>query len=144
MKGKGRMADGEWGRRHCSSDAMSRRKPVESYRDLEVWQRGIDLVELVYELTSDFPDEEKFGLSAQLRRAATSIPSNIAEGWGRASRNEFLHFLRIARGSLVEVETQLIVAHRLGYLNEKEVGGAFEETTVESKMLLALIRSLER
>ncbi len=121
---------------------MARNKPIKSYRDLEVWQRGIDLTKDVYEVTRSFPDEEKFGLTAQLRRAAVSIPSNIAEGWGRAATKDYVRFLRIARGSLVEMETQLIIAHRLGYLSKQALQTMLEETTIEGKMLLSLIRSL--
>ncbi|MGI9175154.1 MAG: four helix bundle protein [Rhodothermales bacterium] len=122
---------------------MSRRKPVDSYRDLEVWQRGMDLVESVYALTKPFPADERFGLTAQLRRAAISIPSNVAEGWGRGSRKEFMHFIKIARGSLAEVETQLIIAHRLGYLEEEPLQRTLDDATIEGKMLTALLRSLE-
>ena len=122
---------------------MGERKPVKSYRDLEVWRRGMDLVELVYEITKPFPSDERFGLTAQLRRAAVSIPSNIAEGWGRNGRKEFRNFLKIARGSLTEVETQLIVAWRLGYLPEATLNDLLSETEIESKMLLKLIRSLD-
>ncbi len=123
---------------------MARKQPIRSYRDLEVWQRGVDLVELIYKLTPSFPSEEKFGLTAQIRRAAVSIPSNIAEGWGRDSTKEYVRFVRIARSSLFEVETQLIIAHRLGYLNEDELKTSLQETEVESRMLLSLIRSLKR
>lgn len=123
---------------------MARKQPITSYRDLEVWQRGLDLTEHVYAATSSFPEEEKFGLTAQLRRAAVAIPSNIAEGWGRAATKDYVRFLRIARGSLAEVETQLIIAHRLGYLSERVLQAMLEETTIEGKMLLSLIRSLKR
>ncbi len=123
---------------------MARKQPIRSYRDLEVWQRGVDLVERIYKLTPSFPSEEKFGLTAQIRRAAVSIPSNIAEGWGRDSTKEYVHFVRIARSSLFEVETQLIIAHRLGYLNEDALKTLLQETDVESRMLLSLIRSLKR
>ena len=122
---------------------MGERKPVKSYRDLEVWRRGMDLVELVYGITKPFPVDERFGLTAQLRRAVISIPSNIAEGWGRNGRKEFRNFLKIARGSLTEVETQLIVACRLGYLPEPALNDLLSETEIESKMLLKLIRSLD-
>ncbi|HWB00364.1 MAG TPA: four helix bundle protein [Pirellulales bacterium] len=83
------------------------------YRDLIVWQKAIDLVEAIYDATRGFPTEERYGLSSQLRRAAVSIPSNIAEGQGRASSRDFARFLEIALGSLAEVETQLVIAGRL-------------------------------
>jgi len=88
-----------------------------SHRDLVAWQVAIDLVEGVYRLTEGFPSEERFGLATQLRRAAVSVPSNIAEGAGRIGEKEFVRFLGIARGSLSEVETQLHIARRLGYIN---------------------------
>ncbi|NBB75151.1 MAG: four helix bundle protein [Bacteroidetes bacterium] len=123
---------------------MDNTASIESYRDLKVWQRGVDLTERIYAVTQPFPVEERFGLVAQLRRAAVSIPSNIAEGWGRMSTGDFIRFLSIARGSLTEVETQVIVAHRLGFIDDQTRRQVLKETTVESKMLRALIRSLER
>jgi four helix bundle protein len=115
---------------------------VRGYEDLEVWQRGMDLAERVYGLTRSFPADEKFGLTAQLRRAAVSIPSNIAEGWGRGVTNEYLQFLRYARGSLYEVETQLRIAQRNGYLSGDDLGAALELTRTLSRMRLALMRAL--
>ena len=88
-----------------------------SYRDLETWQRAMDLVIDVYEGTKEFPKEETYGLRGQLRRAAVSIPSNLAEGQGRESPKEFLRHLSIAYASLCEVETQLLIATRLSYIN---------------------------
>ncbi len=90
------------------------------YRELLVWQKGMVIVEEVYRLTLKFPSEEKFGLVSQMRRSAISIPSNIAEGKGRASKKEFAHFVSIARGSLAELETQLLLSFRLGYIKEIE------------------------
>jgi len=123
---------------------MSRSSSIESYRDLQVWQRGVDLTERIYQATQPFPPDEQFGLVAQLRRAAVSIPSNIAEGWGRMSTAEFIRFLSIAHGSLTEVETQIIVSRRLGFIDESVKRRILDETTVERKMLRALIRSLEQ
>jgi four helix bundle protein len=88
---------------------------VKSFRDLDVWRLGLDLAEAVYQCTSSFPKHELFGLTAQMRRAAVSIPSNIAEGRARSSTKELLQFLAIARGSLAELETQFELAIRLGY-----------------------------
>ncbi len=88
---------------------------VKSYRDLDVWRLGLDLAEAVYQCTSLFPKSEVFGLAAQMRRAAVSVPSNIAEGRARSSTKEFLQFLAVARGSLAELETQFELALRLGY-----------------------------
>ena len=86
------------------------RVPVKSYKDLVVWQKGIMLVDLVYAVTGKFPKEEMYGLTNQIRRAAVSIPANIAEGWGRDSTKNYLQFLRISRGSLYEVETMLTIS----------------------------------
>jgi four helix bundle protein len=91
------------------------RKPVQSFRELEVWQRSMELTIMVYRLTQKFPREEMFGITSQLRRAAISIPSNIAEGQGRLNTREFRQFLSIARGSTCEVQTQLEIARALGY-----------------------------
>jgi four helix bundle protein len=88
---------------------------VKSFRDLEVWQIGLDLVETIYRCTAEFPKSEMYGLTAQMRRAAVSISSNIAEGQARSSSKEFLHFLSYALGSLAELETQLELARRLQY-----------------------------
>lgn len=96
---------------------------VRSYKDLIVWQKAMDLVELVYHLTKLFPKDEQYGLSNQLRRAAVSIPSNIAEGQARNSTAEFRNFLSIARGSLAELETQLLIAERLNYIEQKKLAG---------------------
>jgi four helix bundle protein len=93
---------------------------VKSYCDLEVWRLGLDLVETIYRCTSEFPISEIYGLAAQMRRAAVSIPSNIAEGQARSSSKEFLHFLSYSLGSLAELETQLELASRLGYLEARE------------------------
>jgi four helix bundle protein len=95
--------------------------PVLDYKDLRVWQQAIDLVTLIYSATQSFPPEEMYGLKSQLRRAAVSIPSNMAEGQGRTSTGEFRHFLGIARGSLPEVETQIYIAHKLHFLSQEQV-----------------------
>lgn len=91
---------------------------IKSYQDLIVWQKAMDLAEAIYAATRMFPREEIYGLSSQLRRSAVSIPSNIAEGHGRQSTREFLHHLSITRGSLNELETQVILAQRLGYIDD--------------------------
>ena len=88
-----------------------------SYRELIVWQRAMDLAERVYACTRQFPREEMYGLTSQVRRSVVSIPSNIAEGQGRGTAAEFRQFLRISRGSLQEVETQLLLAERFGYVS---------------------------
>ena len=91
---------------------------MKGHRDLRVWQESISLVKDIYSVTGRFPEEEKFGLVTQMRRSAVSVPSNIAEGAGRGSQREFAQFLVIARGSLSELETQIIIAKELNYLND--------------------------
>ncbi len=91
--------------------------PIQSYKDLTVWQKSMDLLVEIYRLTKLFPRDEQFASTSQVRRAAISIPSNIAEGHGRLTKAEFRHFLCVARGSFAEAETQLQIAIRLGYFN---------------------------
>ena len=93
---------------------------MKDYKELEVWQKAVNLVVDIYRLTKNFPIEEKYGLVSQIRRSATSFPANIAEGWGRGSTKEYINFLMIARGSLMELDTHLIVSQNLGFLNPKE------------------------
>ena len=92
-----------------------------THKDLDVWKMGIDIVEKVYRITEKYPKDEQFGLTSQLRRAVVSIPSNIAEGAARSSKREYLQYLYISLGSLAEVETQLIIANRLKYLNDDDI-----------------------
>ena len=117
---------------------------VSSYRDLKVWQLGIELTIAVYHLTKVFPVEEKYGLTSQMCRAAVSIPSNIAEGHGRKSNNELIRFLGIAKGSLAELETQLIIAEKLGYCNSSKTRKLLDLTEQESRMLSGLLKSLQK
>jgi four helix bundle protein len=114
----------------------------ESFRDLRVWQEAIRMSLSLYRLTSLFPSDERWGLTSQTRRAGVSTALNIAEGYGRASRGEYLQFLGIARGSLCEVETLLVIARDLGYGNEKALSEAELICTSTSKLLNALIRAL--
>jgi len=107
---------------------------IKSYQDLVVWQKGIDLCELVYRTSAAFPSREVYGLTSQIRRAAVSVPSNIAEGAGRITKGEFIQSVGHARGSLFEVETQLFVAKRLGYLSSNETDGLFEVTNEIGKL----------
>lgn len=113
-----------------------------SYRDLEAWQVAIDLVEAVYRLSELFPERERFTLTVQLRRAALSVPSNIAEGYGRATRPDYLRHLAIANGSLKEVETQMIIAGRLGYVNREQTQHAWHLAQSCGRLLNRLIASL--
>ena len=99
----------------------------ESYRDLIAWQKAMALVTRVYEVTEPFPHREIFGLTRQVRDAALSVPSNIAEGQGRGSPQEFKHFISIAMGSLTEIETQILIAQRLSYISEAEWTRSYKE-----------------
>jgi four helix bundle protein len=110
------------------------------FRNLVAWQKAIAFVTEVYRATQSFPNEEKFGLTSQLRRAAVSIPSNIAEGQGRLSRGEFRQFLGQAKGSICEVETQLVIAQNLGYLTEPEP--LLEKLHEVARLLNGLLNSL--
>jgi len=115
---------------------------VNGFKDLSVWQKSMDLVESVYTLVKTLPKDETYALSDQLRRAAVSIPSNIAEGSGRNSTKEYIQFLYIALGSACEVETQILIAKRINYVNNVE---AYTKSINEiKKMLNGLISSLKR
>ena len=112
------------------------------HRKLDVWRRAIDFVTKVYEITETFPESEKFGLVSQMRRAAVSIPSNIAEGAARKGTKEFQQFLSIAQGSASELETQIIISSQLGFLRTEE-SVILEELEEISRMLVGLSKSLE-
>jgi four helix bundle protein len=118
-------------------------RPIVSYRDLDAWQLAMDIVIDVYRLTRALPAEERFGLSAQLRRAAVAIPSNIAEGHSRIGGGEFRRFVSIARGSGAEVETQIAVAVALGLIVGDEITSLSSKLDRLSKMLFSLYRSLQ-
>lgn len=112
------------------------------YTDLKVWQKAMDLTDAVYDATGSFPKSEAFGLTSQVRRAVVSVPSNIAEGWGRGRGKENVQFLRYARGSLYEVETQMRIAQRRNYIEARTLESILERTVEISKMLSGLAKSL--
>ncbi len=113
---------------------------MKPHKNLELWQQAMVLVKGVYEVTAHFPREELFGLTGQMQRAAVSVPSNIAEGAGRGSHKEFLHFLRIARGSLSELDTQIEIARMLGFLPGNE--SLTEQSDRVGRLLTGLIKKL--
>jgi four helix bundle protein len=115
----------------------------QSYRDLVVWQTAMALAEDCYRLTSAFPREEMFGLTSQVRRAAASIPANIAEGHGRESTGSFIQSLRVAQGSTKEVETHLLLAARVGLIAQADIDGPLGLCAEIGKMLRSLIRALQ-
>ena len=111
------------------------------HKDLDVWKLGIELVTKIYEITSRFPTTEQFGLTSQMQRAAVSVPSNIAEGAARNSEKEYIHFLYISLGSLTELETQLIISEKLGFLDNKSI---FEEVEKLRRKLLNFIKYFKK
>ena len=121
---------------------MSRESGINSYRDLLVWRKGMELVKRVYLITRNFPPDERFGLTIQMRRAAVSVPSNIAEGQARQGRKEFIQFLSHAEGSLAELDTQLILALELGYCQESEASQIAATIAELQKMIAALRRKV--
>ena len=116
---------------------------VQNYRELIVWQKAMDLVELVYQATKAFPKEELYGLTNQVRRAAVSIPSNIAEGQARQSTAEFKNFLSIAQGSRAEVETQIMIAQRLHYISQQQTDQILALSEEIKRMMYSLSAKLK-
>lgn len=114
------------------------------HEKLEVWKRAIDFVVTIYKLTEAFPREEKFGLTSQIRRAAVSVPANIAEGAARQSPKEFCYFLSNAQGSVSELATEMLIAQRLGFVNEQSFGSSKKELDSIGLMLLGLAKSVRR
>lgn len=130
---------------HASLARTPAEKPtIKSYRDLQVWQQAMDLAVECYKLTQRFPKAEIFGIVSQIRRSAASVAANIAEGHGRNSRGEYIQFLRVAQGSLKELETHLILTARVGLVSDAATAQVLEQSEGLGKMLRALIRSLER
>ena len=117
---------------------------METHKDLRVWQLSIEFATHVYKLTSAYPRDEIFGIVSQLRRAAVSVPSNIAEGYARGSNREKLHFLRISSGSMSEIETQLLLSLNFGYISEKECEEITTELTSLWKQINALISAIKK
>ena len=116
---------------------------MKTHKDLDVWKKSIELVTDIYHLTNDFPKEEIYGITSQIRRAAVSIPSNIAEGAARSSKKEFSHFLSISLGSLAELETQVIISKKLNIISEDNFKLLINNLTTIRKMLLGLKKSLK-
>jgi four helix bundle protein len=116
---------------------------IKSYKDLDVWKMAMSLAESCYRVTKDFPRDEIYGMTSQIRRASASIPANVAEGYGRDQTGGFIQFLRIAQGSARELETHLILAGRVGLLRSDVLSGLLDDCERISKMLRSMIRSLE-
>jgi len=115
---------------------------INRYRDLLVWQKSVDLVTEVYKMTQSFPTSELYGLTSQIRRSAVSIPSNIAEGYGRNSTNDYKRFLQFAAGSLFELQTQIEIAFNLNYISKNIFDEIFEKAKELDRMLLSLIKKI--
>ena len=131
---------GVWGVGSGEKELMA----LQNYRDLEVWQKAMTLAEECYRVTKMFPKEELFGMTSQIRRAAASIPANIAEGQGRQHTKEFLNFLSVARGSLKEIETHLILSQRVGLMTAQQLEPLLKLTDDISRMMSGLRKTLEK
>jgi four helix bundle protein len=117
---------------------------IKTYKDLLIWQKGVEIVKEVYFLCKEIPSDELFGLQSQIKRSSISIPSNIAEGWGRNYTKNYLQFLRYSRGSLLELETQIIIAKELNFISTESFNKIQDLITEESKMLNAFIKSIDK
>ena len=143
------VGNGQWAMGN-GADASTRRGDsaldgkISSFRDLVAWQRARDLGLEIYQLTSDFPQEERFGLTSQLRRGGVSVASNIAEGYGRGTHSDYARFLRIARGALFEIETQIEFAVTLGFLSTDEYKRLQGLVDATARPLSGLIRSIDQ
>ena len=126
----------------AEKELMTEPTKPQHYKDLLIWQKGMALAKLVYQVTQKFPSEERYGLTSQLRRAAVSVPSNIAEGQARRGTNEFLQFLSIAEGSLAELETQLLLSTELAYCKPADAESPLKEIDELQKMIVGLKRTL--
>ena len=119
------------------------KKPINSYRDLLVWREGMDLAVAAYKLTEEFPRDELYGLTSQIRRSAASVPANIAEGYGRESSGSYIQQLRVAQGSLKELETHLLLSSRVGLTTMNVIASLLDRSDEVGKMLRSLIRSIQ-
>lgn len=117
--------------------------PAGSYRELQVWQKAVELVDDIYDLSTCFPDDEKYALTSQIKRSSVSVAANIAEGHGRGSHRDYQRMLWIAHGSLKEMETRLIIAGRRGWIDRDQASAAWDKSQEIGRMLRGLIRSLD-
>ncbi|MBO6539523.1 MAG: four helix bundle protein [Rhizobiaceae bacterium] len=132
------------GNRESAVPVQETSNKINSYRDLRVWQSAIELTTICYQITSGFPESEKYGLTSQLRRSIASVAANIAEGYGREQLGSYVQFLRIAQGSLKEFETHATIACRVGFLDSDQEAALLRDSEGIGKMLRSLIRSLQR
>ena len=120
------------------------RQPMMTHKDLDIWKLGIELVEKVYKTTAEYPKEEIYGLTNQMRRASVSIPSNISEGAARSSNKEFIQFLYVALGSLAELETQTIISEKLGYLKNDELMELIEKQRRKQLNFIKYVKGVQK
>ena len=116
---------------------------IKHYKDLQIWQKGVDIADNIYSATENFPKSEMYGLSSQMRRAGISISSNIAEGFARNSKKEYKQYLSVALGSCAELETQLIIANRRNYIEKDKLEEIIENINHESRMIMSLINRIK-
>ncbi|HHT9124935.1 MAG TPA: four helix bundle protein [Candidatus Brocadiia bacterium] len=117
---------------------------IKDYKDLKVWQKGIEIVDKIYLITNNFPKDELYGLTSQMKRAAISIPSNIAEGFVRHHTKEYIQFLYVSLGSCAELDTQLVVASKRNYVTKEKLDELSEDINHEARMLVSLINTVTR
>jgi len=117
---------------------------VKSYKELDVWKKGVDIVDGIYGITANFPQSQLYGLASQMQRSAIGIPSNIAEGFARGHTAEYRQFLRIALGASAELDTQLVIARRRNYITEAEFQNLQQNLDHESRMIMNLVKSLSK
>jgi four helix bundle protein len=122
---------------------MADENTIHSYRDLRVWNEAMELAVACYRMTGSFPREEMFGMTSQIRRASASVPANIAEGYGRESAGSYVQFLRNAQGSLKELETHVLLAHRVELVSREDAAPVLDRADLVGKMLRGLIRSIQ-
>ncbi|MEB3149881.1 MAG: four helix bundle protein [Sphaerospermopsis sp.] len=116
---------------------------IRDFKDLQIWQKGIDIAEKCYFLTKNFPKDELYGMVQQIRRSAVSIPANIAEGYGRRSSAEYIRFLNISQGSINELQTHLLLSVRVGLCNFQDIELIYQNLQEETRMIIALMKKLE-
>ncbi len=146
LRAEGGVGCGEWGKDKKADLRVIKKmtiSEISSYQDLVVWKESMNLAGACYQLTKSFPKEELYGMTSQIRRSAVSIPANIAEGYGREYRAEYIQFLRIAQGSLKELETLLLLSTRVGLIATQADSSILKQCESVGKLLRALIRSLQ-
>lgn len=123
-------------------ESTNKQMKIKDYKDLQIWQKGIEIVDKIYNITDSFPKSELYGLTSQMKKASISIPSNIAEGFARNHYKEYKQFLSIALGSCAELDTQLIIANRRGYIKNNDLEVLADQINHESRMISSLINKL--